>query len=348
MATTGPALDGWKAAVATLGGLLVDLESDLTVTRARTGVLVGASAATWASTDARISAAWTTYRAVNQLVDDAEIDPSRTAQLLATAVPGRSGTPTDPTTAMRAAKADVEEATAVVDRLREAWDGPASRTQAARAAATAASDQTTVRAADALARLVATDPLAVQEPDVAVLEAAAAKSSGRSNAAAAAAARIDLDLVAARAELAKLDAQAQTADGELQHATSRIAGLQPVTIVQDLDALARWLDRIAALAGRDKARAAADLDDWRASAQARGDELAGALAPARTGLKRREEGRGLWTALRAKAAARHLDEQAEVAAALRSAHDLLWAAPCDLDAADAALAALTEALEANR
>jgi hypothetical protein len=64
-------------------------------------------------------------------------------------------------------------------------------------------------------------------------------------------------------------------------------------------------------------------------------------------MQRRAEGRGLWTALRAKAGARRLDENAEVAAALDAARDELWRAPCDLDAAEAALARLAAALEAR-
>jgi hypothetical protein len=62
-------------------------------------------------------------------------------------------------------------------------------------------------------------------------------------------------------------------------------------------------------------------------------------------MRRRSEGRGLWSALRAKAGARRLDEQPDVAAALAAARDELWRAPCDLAAADAALAALSAVLE---
>jgi hypothetical protein len=55
----------------------------------------------------------------------------------------------------------------------------------------------------------------------------------------------------------------------------------------------------------------------------------------------------LWTALRAKAGARKLDEQPDVAAALEAAREELWRAPCDLAAADKALAALSTMLEAR-
>jgi hypothetical protein len=62
-------------------------------------------------------------------------------------------------------------------------------------------------------------------------------------------------------------------------------------------------------------------------------------------MRRRAEARGLWTALRAKAAARRLDERTEVAAALAAARDQLWHAPCDLDAAEATLARLSALLQ---
>jgi hypothetical protein len=64
-------------------------------------------------------------------------------------------------------------------------------------------------------------------------------------------------------------------------------------------------------------------------------------------MQRRSAGRGLWTALRAKAGARRLDEQPDVAAALSAAQEELWRAPCDLAKAEAALAAVSAVLEAR-
>jgi hypothetical protein len=117
--------------------------------------------------------------------------------------------------------------------------------------------------------------------------------------------------------------------------------------VPDLNALAGWLDRIETTARTDRRRAATDLAAWQAAAEARHAEIDAALAPARSGMRRRDDGQGLWTALRAKAAARKLDEQPDVADALATAQDLLWTAPCDLDAADAALGRLSEVLTAR-
>jgi hypothetical protein len=137
----------------------------------------------------------------------------------------------------------------------------------------------------------------------------------------------------------------QRAASELAHAASRVVGVQARVPVADLDALASWLDRITTTAaGSDRGRAATDLAAWTAAARARRDELDAALGAARAGLERREAGQGLWTALRAKAGARKLDEQGDVAEALASAHDILWHAPCDLDAAEAALTRLSHVL----
>jgi hypothetical protein len=215
---------------------------------------------------------------------------------------------------------------------------------AARAAASASGDAATERTATALAELVATDPFAVTEADVAAVEAQASASGDRHKAAQAATARLDVDLARARDDLAALDADAQSAAGELAHAATRVTGVATTAPVPDLAALAAWLDRIVVAAAADRTRAATDLAAWTAAATARRAELDAALAPARTGLKRREDGRGLWTALRAKASARRLDEQPDVADALTAAQDLLWAAPCDLDAAEAALGHLSRVL----
>jgi hypothetical protein len=352
---TDPHLQGWRREVAALGGRLVDIESDATVVLARTGVLTGESAAAWSEADAGITAAWETFRAVDELLDQAEADPSRAHALLTAATvpepdtqPGARPGTTDATTAMRAATAAVERATRVTSRLSAAWDDLMARNRVAETAAREAGDTSTARSAGALAELLARDPLAVSEADVAAVEALSSQAQGRSAAAQAATGRLDVDLARARSTLTTLDADLQVAASELAHAASRIAGLASGVPVPDIDALAGWLDRIATSADRDRPRAAAALGDWFAAAQARRAELEQALAPARDGMRRREQARGLWTALRAKAGARRLDERPEVVAELDTAHDLLWQAPCDLAAADAALGKLAALLEARR
>ena len=344
--STGAVLQAWQAEVAALGSRLVDLEADTTVTVARSGVLTGASGVTWSAADAGVAAAWEAYRRLGELVERAVAEPDRANALLT--APGGAGGTGDASATLREAEAAVTEAVAVAGRLAAAWGDLAARSQAAARAAADAGDAAGGRAADALAELLASDPLAVTEADVAAVEAQVGKSAGRRAANRAAARRFDVDLAAARTTLAGLDADVQAAAGELVHAASRIAGVDATVPVTDVGALGGWLDRIAALAATGRDQAAAALADWRAAAAARRAELDAALAPARAGLRRREEGRGLWSALRAKAGARHLDERPDVVAALDAAREQLWRAPCDLDAAEAALRRLSLALADRR
>ncbi len=342
---TDPNVQAWRNAHATLGSRLVDLESHANVALARTGMLTGGTAATWADADAGLAHAWETYRVLDDVLQRVEADPALAATLLTTAqVPGSGGAPADPSTALSAASHAVDEAVAVADRLATAWDVLAPRVGTARSTAATAGDPTTERAAAALAELVATDPFAVRETDVAAIEERAAASGSRHSAAQTALARFDVDLAAARTALAELEAGVQRAAAELSHAASRVVGVPARVPVADLDAVAAWLDRISTLAATDKARAATDLAAWSAATRVRQDELDAALGAARAGLLRREEAQGLWTALRAKAGARRLDEQPDVTDALSAARDILWHAPCDLDAGEAALARLSHVL----
>lgn len=345
---TDPNVMAWRSAHAALGSRLVDLESQPDVALARTGVLSGATAAAWADADAGLAHAWETYRVLSEVLDDVESDPARAAALLTTSqVPGAGGVPADPSTALAAASAAVDAALDVAQRLAAAWGALAPRVGAARTAAAGSGDAATERTAAALAELVATDPFAVTEADVAAVEQAAAASGNRKAAQEAAVSRLEVDLAAARDFLVALGADAEGAADELAHAATRVMGIDTAVPVPDLDALGAWLDRIADGAARphgDKARVAADLAAWRAAADARRAEIDAALGPARAGMRRREEGQGLWTALRAKAGARKLDERPAVAEALSAAQDELWRAPCDLDAAEAALSRLSAVL----
>ena len=342
---TDPNVQAWRNAHGTLGSRLVDLESHGNVALARTGVLTGGTAAAWADADAGLGHAWETYRVLEEVLQQIETDPAQAATLLRTAqVPGAGGALTDPSAALAAASRAVDDAVALADRLATAWDALAPRVGAARATAAGAGDTATERAAAALAELVATDPFAVGEADVAAVEARAAASGDRHAAAQTALARFDVDLAAARTTLAELDADVQRAASELAHAASRVVGIDARVPVADLDALAAWLDRITAASGGDRIRAATDLTAWTEAARSRRAELDGVRETARAALQRREEGQGLWTALRAKAGARKLDEQTDVAQALEAARDVLWHAPCDLGAAGAALSRLSHVL----
>jgi hypothetical protein len=345
---TDPTVLARRNDLAALGGRLVDLESDATVTVARGGGLTGGTAATWAEADAGLAAAWEVYRAVDELLGKAETSrPPRAAEIVAGASIQTPVGPADVATALAGAGDAVTRAAGVVADLAAAWGGQASRVQVASGAALAAGDVAAQRAAEAITRLLVSDPLAVTDADIVHVESLAQAASGRHAAAQSATGRLDVDMVRARAMLDSLDADVQATAGELAHAASRITGFDIPTPARDLPALGEWLDRIGATGGSDRPRAAAALDDWFAAAEARRGELDRALDAARGGLQRRSEGRGLWTALRAKAGARKLDEQPDVAVALEAAREELWRAPCDLAAAEKALAALSTMLEAR-
>jgi hypothetical protein len=74
------------------------------------------------------------------------------------------------------------------------------------------------------------------------------------------------------------------------------------------------------------------------------DAAAGRLDAATTALAHRDELRGRLTAYRAKAVRLGHAEDAELDRHYRLAHDMLWSAPCDLAAADAAVAAYQRAV----
>lgn len=343
-----PDVEAWKRGHAQLGSRLVDVESLPNVTLARSGILTGGSATTWAEAEGRLNRAWTTFHTLESVLQQVEAtdDPAQaTAVLAAHPVDTAHGPEADPGAALAAAHLDVDAASGVIGRFDAAWDDLTPRVGAVRAKAAATGDTATDRAAAALAELLAADPLAVTEGDVASVEAKASASGTRHAASVQATARLDVDLPRARDELARLEADVTTAASELAHAASRVVGVAATVPVTDLDALGKWLDRIgtAAVDG-DRGRAAADLTAWFEAAQARRRELDAALGPARAGMERREQGRGLWRALRAKAGARKLDEKPDVVAALDAARELLWTAPCDVAAAEASLTHLSRTL----
>ncbi|HEY2505544.1 MAG TPA: hypothetical protein VGI58_03435 [Streptosporangiaceae bacterium] len=264
---------------------------------------------------------------------------------------------------MRRSYASVSEVCAAAEtvwtemtaRLQRAAQGLASARDAASGIGDEALAAALVTAEDTAATLRATlnrDPLALWQvshvdarlPDALDRQVAAAAARGTELAALRDGAvhrigAVNAGLAAARH--AWLDA----ADTQ-QRAASRIAGVsarQP----PDLDALAA---RASALDGLQAAGrwtrlaselAAVERDVARASAQARAAQGA-AVAQ----LARRDELRGLLEAYRAKAIGRGGAEHPGLLAAYELARDLLWTAPCDLDAAAAAVQGYQQAVQA--
>ena len=86
------------------------------------------------------------------------------------------------------------------------------------------------------------------------------------------------------------------------------------------------------------------LAAWTDRAEEALDAAARSRDANRHGLAERGELRGRLAAYRAKAGRVGAGEDERLAAAERTAHDLLWTAPCDLDAAGAAVAAYAAAV----
>jgi hypothetical protein len=156
-----------------------------------------------------------------------------------------------------------------------------------------------------------------------------------------------------------------------QRAHRRIDALTDGTVAARADrqdALAAWHDAAAKLtavpplpppiaappsgltalaAGGQWSRLAAELDRAEAElavAEGGTGDLRDAVAEA---LGRRDELRGLLRAYKAKAARLGASEDPALAAGYDQAHDLLWAAPCDLAAAESAVAAYQRAILAT-
>jgi hypothetical protein len=244
----------------------------------------------------------------------------------------------------------LDAATAELARLRPLVDGLGADLETEFRAAEAA-----VAAQRAAANA---DPLALWRP-----AAGGAAGEGRADTAAADRAR---DLVAALApritdagrvrqqarqridELAAAAAAARAARQDAvaarQNAATRITALPPVPPEINPPPLAS-LGSLAA--GGQWSRLAAELDRCDAELAAAAAQTAGLRAAAADALDKRDELRGLLRAYKAKAARLGAAEDPGLAASYDQAYGLLWTAPCDLAAAEAAVGAYQRAILAT-
>jgi hypothetical protein len=203
------------------------------------------------------------------------------------------------------------------------------------------------------------DPLALWHPapDAAAGSAAA---DGRVDTAAADRLRERVAALASRiAELDRLRQQArQRIDGLAAAAASaRAARRDAVTARHDTEVRIRALPPLppdipepplaslgALAADRQWSRLAAELDRCEAELAAAAAQTAGVRETAAAALDKRDELRGLLRAYKAKAARLGAAEDPDLAAQYDKAYGLLWTAPCDLTAAEAAVAAYQRAI----
>jgi hypothetical protein len=206
------------------------------------------------------------------------------------------------------------------------------------------------------------DPLALWRPPVGGPGGGAA-GQGSVEVAAAARAR---DLVAALAprvtEAARVRQQARRRIDELASAAASARAARQDAIAARQDAAARItalpplppdivpppLASLGSLAsGGQWSRLAAELDRCEAELAAAAAQTAGVRTAAADALEKRDELRGLLRAYKAKAARLGAAEDAGLAASFDQAYSLLWTAPCDLAAAEAAVAAYQRAILAT-
>ena len=149
------------------------------------------------------------------------------------------------------------------------------------------------------------------------------------------------DLVSATAD-ARADLQA--ADAVWQEAATRISGLPPLPLGPPEPPLTS----LGALASSGQwSRLAAELDRCEAELASCSAQTAQVRRTAIAAIDKRNELRGLLRAYRAKAARLGAAEDAGLSASHDRAQALLWTAPCDLAAAEAAVAAYQRAILAT-
>ena len=144
-------------------------------------------------------------------------------------------------------------------------------------------------------------------------------------------------IAVAAAAVAAVRAAREDAASARERAEAKIAaaGLPPPADAAGLEARLAALDKLRA-AGR-WARLSAELDTIEAEAAAATQRCREAQRAAEALLGRRDELRGLLGAYQAKAARLGAAENTELSTLYSQAQDLLWTAPCDLDASAAAV-----------
>ena len=144
-------------------------------------------------------------------------------------------------------------------------------------------------------------------------------------------------IAVAAAAVAAVRAAREDAASAREQAEAKIAaaGLPPPADAAGLEARLAALDKLRA-AGR-WARLSAELDTIEAEAAAATQRCREAQRAAEALLGRRDELRGLLGAYQAKAARLGAAENTELSTLYSQAQDLLWTAPCDLDASAAAV-----------
>jgi hypothetical protein len=361
---------------------LVDLDDNPFRKDLDKGPLSGRTAAAWADATDALTQLWDGYRMLTDLIgraralrDQRRFTDTEKAQyrhlvlgasitLSTTTVPlaqrgllgaGQVHTTCTPAQLLSAMEAAFTTAVTVATRAGEVWQRLLPE------AASAASALAHVRA---LARQAGGTPATLDEADRRLGDFTAALAADPLGC-------DETDLAAARALIDRADAE-RTSATELREALGRrlaeartlaasLGDAARAATAAEQDAAGRFADTaIASAAGPDlrpdlaaiEALAAAGhwslisprLYDWTRAAQTRLTALRGAAAANQGLLAARNELRGRLDAYRAKALSRGLGEDGDLTALAETARTALYTAPCDVDAARAAVSAYQDAL----
>lgn len=280
--------------------------------------------------------------------------------------------------AMRRSFAEVTDVTSAVEAVWAALGPPLDAAEAELAARRplaaglgAETDRTFRDADDALAALRSdsnTDPLAFLRDGGRVDTTAADRLAEQTSALGAKVAELDRLRSRARGRIDALAAAAGTARADRRDAiaaAARAAKLVTMALPAGLSAAgANGASGAGGAAGADVAeprlaglsalaaggqwdRLQAELDRGEAELASAAGQTAEIRRLADAALARREELRGLLGAYKAKAARLGASEDVAISGRYDQAHDLLWSAPCDLDAAAAAVSGYQQAILAT-
>jgi hypothetical protein len=362
---------------------LVDLDDNPSRKDLDKGPLTGRTAAAWADATDALTQLWDGYRLLTELIgrarglrdqrrftdadkrEYADLVLGRSITLSTTTVPlaqrgllgaGQVHTTCTPAELLSAMEAAFATAVDVATRAGEVWQ----RLLPAAASAASALDhvRTLVRRAggpmstldEADRRLgeftaaLAADPLGCDESDLAAARTLIDRADAERTSAAELREALTQRLADARAQLAALAEAGRAAAAAREAAAGRFADLAgtdgpdlrpDLAAIEALAAAGRW----SLISPR--------LSDWTQVARTRLDALRASAAHNNGLLAARNELRGRLDAYRAKAVRRGLGEDGDLTSLADAARTALYTAPCDLDAARAAVNAYQDALTAT-
>ncbi|MEV4642974.1 hypothetical protein AB0J80_37110 [Actinoplanes sp. NPDC049548] len=369
-----------EAAAAAVAANLVDLDDNSARKDLDKGPLTGATAAAWADATTALTQLWDGYGMLTALITSARAargqrrftDTDRSAYIdqvlgrsitLSTAtVPlaqrgllgaGKVTTTCSPAELLSAMEAAFRTAVDVATRAGDVWQRlmPAAADAAARIAhlrtltRSATLDEADRRLGDFTATM-AGDPLGCDERALDTVRALIDRADAERTSAAELREALEQRLADAHTLATRLTAAAGSAAAAEEAVAGRFDDTAIATVTgPDLRPDLAAIDALAA-AGQ-WALISPRLAAWTRAARERLAALESATARNSAMLATRNELRGRFDAYRAKAGSRGLAEDPALAPLAEKARDTLYTAPCDLDAARAALAAYQDAVSAR-